>query len=85
MKQFEIDREKKDEIARNLLQRQYEVFDSLYSKWYLTIQCLAELDVLWSFSKVSFSGGKACRPEFINSEEPYFAIQDMRHPCITPK
>jgi hypothetical protein len=38
-----------------------------------------------SLAKSSFGGSVMCRPIFEESKSAFVDIQDMRHPCVSPK
>lgn len=68
-------------MNRDILQRQLKHFDEHYREWLSVVNVIAELDALMSLA-ITSSSGDMCRPNFVESEEPFLEIKNMRHPCV---
>jgi len=86
IKRLDHDKDTLAEIRKNLLSRMCSRFVASYGKWLAVISEIATLDALMSLCMTKINAlGPACRPEFVESETGIFHMQDLRHPCVTPR
>ena len=73
----------KNRVLGQVLEETYAKFNEHFSDWAKAVNVLAELDCLIALSISSSNlGGVSCRPEFVDSDEAVFEVEELRHPCL---
>jgi len=81
--EFAEGQEVKNRVLGQVLEETYAKFNEHFSDWAKAVNVLAELDCLIALSISSSNlGGVSCRPEFVDSDEAVFEVEELRHPCL---
>ncbi|KAJ3415706.1 DNA mismatch repair protein msh6 [Chytridiales sp. JEL 0842] len=83
LKKFLQVRELREEALKNVRARMFEKFDEHYQDWLKVIKNIAEIDCYLGLALCRDAiGSPCCRPQFVESDENVFEVEELRHPSV---